>query len=250
MRTVDMNNLWKLIIVALAALLLAAAPGWAQTPEEIEDELLTCPLDFPECYPFDFLTEIARAHMLDPSCSRMGYWGGRDRRRRVADWELDAVAIVISGSLGKDVLDILPVDGGAHGFAHFQPPNDLRQDFMAHYDEDDDVDECIQTDDFHLDPVWVSDIQTVLYSRYSVVIQLNAWRRGVDSAVYEARDSGWEDEHLAIAAAIANSTGEYGFRRLLDSAAGCPAQAIQLYVDQRPGSNHRRRRATALRERL
>jgi len=244
MTTRDKRLFWLLIAVILILMGLAAKPARAH------EEELFCPVDYPECYPFDFMEELERAHMLDISCVSIGSRGNSERRRRIRRWEINAIEIIMSGALGKSPIDIVPTDGGAHGFAHFQPPNDLNISWMEHYEADDDIPECIRTSGFNHDDDWVSDIERVLYSRYSVAIQLTAWRSGVSRAVAEARRNGWEENHWTIAAAIANSTGQRGFINLAGSAGWDPELTIQAYTDQRPDSRHRRRRARRMRQYL
>ena len=237
----DKMLFWVMIVCVLLTLLLAIRQSYA--------EELFCPVDYPECYPFDFLEELERAHLLDASCASISARGSSDRQRRIRDWEIEALRVIV-GNRAKSIVDIVPTDGGAYGFAHFQPPNDLGISWMESYEEDPNVDECILTDNFHRNQNWVEDTQDILYSRYSVTIQLTAWRAGVDRAVYAAIENGWSRRQLTIAAALANSTGETGFVRIAESSNWDPEMTLLAYVAQRPDSRHRQRRAERLREYL
>lgn len=233
---------WVMIVCALLTLLLAIKQAYAE-------EELFCPVDHPECYPFDFREELERAHLLDASCASISSRGSSDRQRRIRDWELEAIQVIV-GRRAKSIIDIVPTDGGAYGFAHFQPPNDLGLSWMEHYESDPNIDECILTDDFHLNSDWVSDTQDILYSRYSVTIQLTAWRAGIDRAIYAAQANGWSTRQLTIAAALANSTGESGFISIAEASNWDPEETLVAYIAQRPDSRHRQRRAERLRDYL
>jgi len=237
-----------LLVFVLLGLMCYSKTSVAQDEDwPVEPILPMCPVDFHECVERDFVAELERAHMLDPNLAPIGVWVGdrtSDRRREIDDWELAAIDIIMnSGAIGKDWNDILTTDGGAHGFAHFQPPNGLDLEELEIYEYMEEV-----KGDIHwIDQIfWVEHLETILYSPYSAAIQLRAWRSTVNHAVYGAQRNGWEDEELVIAASIANSTGERGFLNLAEECGWDPAATIQGYMDQRPDSNHRRRRARRL----
>ena len=80
---------------------------------------------------------------------------------------------------------------------------------------------------------------------YGPGYQLLEWRDRVLAAAYYASREGWDSDKMAWALAIANSTGVGGFRRIL---AEDPEDTLDYYLAQRPDSDHRARRAAALRE--
>ena len=172
----------------------------------------------------DMLSELHIRHDIEP----------------LEQWEIDAIIIIMSGARGKNFTDIVRTDCGAHGFAHFQPPNGLGIEELEHYEEMD-VDCWFYHDD------WRGSITEILYSPDSWAIQVEAWRRNAHRAARSAKRSGWGGVELAVAASIANSTGAAGFRRLARRASWCVEGVIDEYLEQRPNSGHRARRAERMR---
>lgn len=238
---------WFFLYAVLVACLVVLFTSTKVRCLELEEPLPICPVDFHECIERDFVAELQRAHMLDPSLHPIGtrlYDGISDRRRQIDDWELEAIQIVGSGVIGKGYLDLLETDDGAHGFAHFQPPNGLDIPRLAVFEAIDELEDIRWIDN----PKWVQEVDEVLHGPYSVAIQLRAWRDGVNHAVRGAARNGWEEDQYTIAAAIANSTGEWGFLELAEHNEWCPTKTIDGYVAQRPDSLHRQRRARRLQE--
>lgn len=207
-----------------------------------------CPVEYDECLQFDIEHELERAHMLFPHISPIGVSSDTsDRRRQIEDWELESLSIIMGGVLGKDYHDLVETDCGAHGFAHFQPPNGLNLSEFEFYEESEN-DGLIETCWIDDQPKWVFRLEEVLYSPYGIALQLTAWRDTVDYAIYRALERGWVDEELTLVASLTNSTGARGFLDLADEHDWDPHLVIQGYMDQRPDSDHRRRRAQRLQE--
>ena len=160
----------------------------------------------------------------------------------IRSYELDAITVITSAdSIGKRPYDIVRTDCGAHGLFHFQPPEGILE--WAPWDVDDVIENA--GDCPYYNQEWVEAVDHMLHIfPYGPGYQLLEWRDRVSAAVYYARQAGWPRDRLSWALAIANSTGVGGFRRILRED---PEETLNLYTEQRPDSNHRRRRAEALR---
>ena len=175
--------------------------------------------------------ELRQAYLLYPGM------------RRLRGWEWDAVRVITRDGTSKYMVDILFTDGGAHGLFHFQPPDDLDMDLTCVTEvcwEHTTYTRCID------DPEWVRRVEDILYSPYSAALQLREWREEVRRAVWAAYHEGWRDWGLTVASSISNSTGVRGFRTLAEQAEWDPDETMELYMAQRPGSDHRRRRVAWL----
>jgi len=189
------------------------------------DETVLCQMELDEY--IDFMGE---AHMFDTRVTRL---------RR---FERDAINVITSAdSIGKRPYDIVRTDCGAHGLFHFQPPEGILE--WAPWDVSDVIRDAGDCPYYTREWVETVDIMLHMYP-YGPGYQLLEWRDRVLRAAYYASRAGWPPERLSWALAIANSTGVGGFRRILRPD---PEVTLDLYLAQRPGSNHRRRRAEALR---
>ena len=198
-----------------------------------EIEYNYCPLEVYYCQmPLDrYVDAMADAHNFDARVTRL---------RR---FEREAIEVITSaGSIGKRPYDIVRTDCGAHGLFHFQPPEGILE--WAPWD----VTEVVENagDCAYHNQEWVGTVDQVLHMYpYGPGYQLLEWRDRVLAAAYYASREGWDSDKMAWALAIANSTGVSGFRRIL---AEDPEDTLDYYLAQRPDSNHRARRAAALRE--
>tara|TARA_Y100000310_G_C20587140_1_gene766041 strand:- start:636 stop:1358 length:723 start_codon:yes stop_codon:yes gene_type:complete len=177
-----------------------------------------------------YIDSMAEAHNFDARITRL---------RR---FEREAIEVITSaGSIGKRPYDIVRTDCGAHGLFHFQPPMGVLE--WAPWD----VSEVVENagDCAYENQQWIETVDYLLHMYpYGPGYQLLEWRDRVLAAAYYASQEGWEADKMAWALAIANSTGVRGFRRILSED---PDETLEHYLAQRPGSNHRARRAEALR---
>jgi len=189
------------------------------------DEIVLCQMELDE-----YIDLMGEAHIFDARVTRL---------RR---YERDAISVIAAAdSIGKRPYDIVRTDCGAHGLFHFQPPEGILE--WAPWDVSDVVENA--GDCPYYTQEWVETVDMMLHIYpYGAGYQLLEWRDRVANAAYYARRAGWPTERLSWALAIANSTGVSGFRRILRPD---PEVTLDLYLAQRPGSNHRRRRAEALR---
>ena len=189
------------------------------------DEIVLCQMELDEY--IDFMGE---AHMFDT------------RLTRLRGFELDAIRVITSAdSIGKRPYDIVRTDCGAHGLFHFQPPEGILE--WSPWDVSDVIRRACECPFYNRE--WVETVNLMLHIHpYGPGYQLLEWRDRVLRAAYYASRTGWPPERLSWALAIANSTGVGGFRRILRPD---PEETLDLYLAQRPDSNHRRRRAEALR---
>lgn len=134
----------------------------------------TCPLTFAECLNRDVLVDLADAG-AEP-------------------WELDAVAVIISGDEGKGPVDYVRVGPNeiAVGFAHFTA---CRDRFRLGIGCDPNTTTLA---------AW-EGMLALLYSDVGPSVQLTAWRRIVSRPVAEARRWGLHGSTLSAVAALGNS---------------------------------------------
>ena len=204
----------------------------ASYPPCPEIEYNYCPTEVHLCQMTlsQYIDSMAEAHNFDARVTRL---------RR---FEREAIEVIASAdSIGKRPYDIVRTDCGAHGLFHFQPPMGILE--WAPWDVTEIVDSA--GDCAYENQQWVETVDYMLHMYpYGPGYQLLEWRDRVLAAAYYASQEGWEADKMAWALAIANSTGVSGFRRILSEN---PDETLEYYLAQRPGSNHRARRAAALR---
>jgi len=191
-----------------------------------------CPAEFEFCYMDleQYIEFMGNSHDFDSRVTRL---------RR---FELEAIQIIAAPDrIGKRPYDIVRTDCGAHGLFHFQPPEGILE--WSPWDASSVIQAAGSCPYYTRQWVNLVDLTLHIYP-YGAGYQLLEWRDRVLAAAYYARDAGWPSERLSWALAIANSTGVSGFRRILRED---PEKTLDLYVAQRPESNHRQQRANMLR---
>lgn len=137
-----------------------------------------------ECIERDFEYELNNLNEIAP-------W-----IRNLATAERMAIDIVTVGHDSKNWYDLIRTDCGAYGMFHFQPNYDywgvgiVSDSECAYYD----------------DHVWRYKVENLLYSDYSIPLQVEAWRSIVEpvASLYAGRAISIRDYSLMLA--IANSS--------------------------------------------
>lgn len=156
------------------------------------------------------------------------------RRAGARSWEVEAIEIIGSGSIGKGPVDVVHVsrDEIALGWAHFTAQ---RSPFE------------LNTWTGSASAEWVLGIQALLYSDQAPFIQLRSWRRIVRSTARMGASQGCRDhECRVLLVAMANSSPRRAQRIGSECRWRAPCMA-QRY----PGSSaHRQRRIDEWRRRM
>jgi len=159
----------------------------------------------------------------------------------------------------KNYKDLLPLDGGTVGIAHFAVGglaslyqemdtqvffSRSRQDMIEHFSAacrpegrrgDDDGWGC------HSQAWWNEGMQAFLASADAQAVQHRAWARLMRSTIVAVLDKGWNSEReLAIALGIANSLGGGGFSRLAQECDWDAEATLARYASE--SAHHLRRR--------
>ncbi len=143
----------------------------------------------------------------------------------------------------KTYRDILSLDGGTVGIAHFASGSLLtlynEMDARRYFGRDArDVPER----PFAL-PWWREGMRRFLASPEAKAAQQRAWRAYISPALDAALQHGWStDRQLAIAASVANSLGAYGFQHLAEENRWDPERTLWTYSRLSAHKERRRQR--------
>lgn len=177
-----------------------------------------CPVLWPECQDRDVFRDLQAVAGEAGECNLTP----------PTDVEWQAIeAVVYGGRMARTPVDLHRQDCGAMGWAHWQPPDPWSVGIEAKR-------ECA-----YQDPEWRDWTMALMYSDWSGPLSLMAWRERTSLVRSMSRRAGWHDDNIAMALAMANSTGQRGFIEMAEQCAWKVPCVVLEYVGD---SAHRRRR--------